>query len=832
MALSRKSSQVFLPAWLDALVLLALWLLAMVFDRLWLQMDQSVPAWDQGDHLSRALDYWRAFWQPDFFSGSWWSSLWQLSPGYRAPLVYLFTVPFFNLLGTSEDAAITVNLLFLGILIIATYGLGRFLFDRITGLWAASFCLVVPFLIELRLDYLLDFGLVAMVTATFLGLTVWRESGFSQGKNYSVWSWVWASLTGLGLGLTILTKPTGILFLAVPLAWVLIETIWAKSWVRWGQFLTLGLVAMLTFGFWFQANWLTILTSTDRSNRNWQPEGVIPGDVWSNWSYYIRQLPALIPSPILWLALGSFLLWLGFTLWQGNIKPNWKPWQSGAWLMLGVIGTYILFSIPQNKDPRHIVAIVPISLILLAWGFTVWPKAWAGLTPSLAFGLSLAWAVVNWFPIPFISQGGGRYFPDPGPAYPLAEVTQIINYQTPYLRGNLAVLPNTAAVNPMNLNYYGQAKDFKVFAREVGFQELGVEKDLDDFQWFLVKSGDQGVDHNFAPGKATLQSLVMNSPKLEITQAWDLPDGSKLKLYQQRQPQITVAREDSQELQVSLKSVQVPAKVNPQQNIPVSYQVCGPWDALKNGVLILSWQNSTNLAWVHDHGIGLGNLEAGQSPSLREPEGNYCVQEGLVMPTAENLTPGPYRLTATYLHRQTNDTYPLTTSAQVSLDPNTPLISAATPDLVSQFRQLIPSLRQGQLDPVFSNLNRMNQADPTQDYYQQLATAAQFRLQSEPNNLDQLYTLLLTQVLQRQAPQAENTALKITELDSENPYAWAYLAVIYLYQWQGGKAQTALDQVTRLNPNLPELPTLQAVAAVMQLNLVRAWQIYQSTQAT
>ncbi|MDS3862118.1 phospholipid carrier-dependent glycosyltransferase [Thermosynechococcaceae cyanobacterium BACA0444] len=817
-----------IPRWRDPLILVILWLGATVFDRLWLSLDQGVPAWDQGDHLSRALDYWRAFWQPDFFSGQWWTNLWQLSPSYRAPLVYLATVPLLQIFGTGVDGAITVNVLFTGILLVATYGLGRLLFDRLTGLWAASFALLMPFLIQLRLDYLLDYGLVALVTVTFWGLTAWRGA-FLRSQTITGGSWLWAGLTGGGLGLTILTKPTGILFFAVPLAWMLVAVIKAKSWGRWGQLFSLGLAALITAGFWFQANWLTILTSTDRSNRNWQPEGVIPGDVWSNWIYYLRQLPDLVTGPVLWLSLGSFLLWLGYTLWRGNIRINPRPWQSGAWLLIFLLGTYVLFSIPQNKDPRHIVPIVPILLVLLSRGFTVWSRAWAGLLPMLAAGLTLYWVLVNWFPIPILSQGGGRHLPYPGPMYPLAEVAQTINSSTPYLRGNLAVLPNTAAVNPMNLNYFGQRENFKVFAREVGFQELGVEKDLDDFQWFLVKTGEQGVDHNFAPGKATLERLVVNSPQLAITQAWNLPDGSELKLYHQRQPQITVARKDSRDLQVGLKQVQVPEKVNPQQNIPVIYEVCGPWEQLKNGVLVLTWQNQTNLAWVHDHGIGLGNLDAGQFPSRRQPEGNYCVQERLVMPTAANLTPGPYRLTATYLNRQTQAHYPLNTTATTALDPTTAPIPAPTPDLVSQFRQLIPSLRQGQLDPVFGNLNRMNQADPTQDYYQQLAAAAQFRLQSEPNNLDQLYILLLTQVLQRQAPQAETTALKITELDAENPYAWAYLAVIYLYQWQGGKAQMALDQVARLNPNLSELKTLNIVAAIMQLNLVQAWSLLRNS---
>lgn len=810
-----------------------LWLGATIFDRLWLQLDHSVPAWDQGDHLSRALDYWRAFWQPNLFSGEWWASLWRLSPSYRAPLVYLATVPFLTFWGTGVDVAIAVNLLFTAILLVATYGLGRLLFEsagRATGLWAAGFSLWMPFLIQLRLDYLLDYGLVAMVTLTFWGLTAWRWSLLH--KRSTGWSWLWAGLTGGGLGLTILTKPTAILFFAVPLAWMLIEISKAKSWGRWGQFLCLGLVALWTAGFWFQANWLTILTSTDRSNRNWQPEGVIPGDVGSNWSYYLRQLPDLVTGPVLWLSLGSFLLWLGYTLWRGNIRINPQPWQSGAWLLIFLLGTYVLFSIPQNKDPRHIVPIVPILLVLLSRGFTVWSRAWAGILPTLAAALTLAWALGNWFPIPLLSQWSGRHLPSPGPAYPLAEVTQTIAQAQPYLRSTLAVIPNTATVNPMNLNYYGQVEDFRVFAREVGFQPEGVAKDLDDFPWFIIKTGVQGVDHNFAPGKAALAQRIPTSPNLRLAQAWNLADGSELKLYQQQSPQIEVAPQASQSPQIRLQEVKVPTAVNPQQAIPVTYQVCGPWDALEQGVLILTWQNALRTskalqhqAWVHDHGIGLGNLDRGRSLSQSAARENFCVLERLVMPLPTGLAPGPYGLTAAYVNRVSQESYPLATTAQMTLDDKIPLSPTTTPDLLSQFRQLIPALRSGQLDPVFNNLNRMNQADPTQDYYQQLATAAQFRLQTDPDNLEQLYTLLLTQVLQRQAPAATQTAQRITQLDPKNPYAWAYLAVVYLYQWHGGQAQAALDQVARLNPNLTELKTLNIVAAIMQLNLVQAWSL-------
>jgi hypothetical protein len=40
-------------------VLLALWLSCLLADGLWVGQHHLPPAWDQGDHLSRALGFWQ-----------------------------------------------------------------------------------------------------------------------------------------------------------------------------------------------------------------------------------------------------------------------------------------------------------------------------------------------------------------------------------------------------------------------------------------------------------------------------------------------------------------------------------------------------------------------------------------------------------------------------------------------------------------------------------------------------------------------------------------------------------------------------------------------------
>ena len=137
-------------------------------------------------------------------------------------------------------------------------------------------------------------------------------------------------------------------------------------------------------------------------------------------------------------------------------------------------------------------------------------------------------------------------------------------------------------------------------------------------------------------------------------------------------------------------------------------------------------------------------------------------------------------------------------------------------DLVSRMSQLAVDLQQGKLDNIFVQIDNFNQYDPTQDYLKQIEFAANYYLENEPNNLNWRYTLVLSQLLQRKAPELIQNLTELTKYDRQNPYTWLYLAFVYLYDFQPKQAEKQLIIAEKLKPDIPELKTLKTVTNIMK----------------
>ncbi|PMB06675.1 phospholipid carrier-dependent glycosyltransferase, partial [Fischerella thermalis CCMEE 5273] len=150
----------------NLLILSMIWLLGAVCDRIWFALDNSIPAWDQADYLTGTLIYWQALQNPQFWDSQWWQNFWMLSSKIP-PLTYIVGAVVQNIFGTGPDQAALIMLLFSAVLLGSIYGLGTILFSETVGLWAAALCQVMPALYKLRLDFLLDYPLAAVVTLSF-----------------------------------------------------------------------------------------------------------------------------------------------------------------------------------------------------------------------------------------------------------------------------------------------------------------------------------------------------------------------------------------------------------------------------------------------------------------------------------------------------------------------------------------------------------------------------------------------------------------------------------------------------------------------------------------
>ena len=883
-----------------------IWLVGALCDRIWFSLDQSVPAWDQADYLTGTLNYWRALQNPQWLNGEWWQSFWLLSSKIP-PLTYVTGAIVQNIFGTGFDQATLINLLFNAILLGSTYGLGKILFTESVGLWAAVLCQIMPALYRYRLEFLLDFPLTAVVTLCFFCFTAWRlaidnnlkpktqnpslDPNSQPYRNKTYHPLFWTVAFGLCFGLALMVKQTTLIFLLTPLVWVGGYCLFCRRWGSLLQLITsLGLSA-LVFAPWYRTNWLLILTSGKRATIDSAiAEGDAPLNTLGAWTFYLQQLPYQVSLPLLLVPIVALLLYWGVALGIKNkqLKPkNFKSklhlWEL-KWLGIFLLGAYLLSSLNPNKDDRYVLPYLPVISIFLGYGLTRIRSVWGKPIRWGTLGLATILMLFNIFPIGgipgnFLTQtlsAKVQHYPYTGEKFPHSQVIKQIIQTQPYLRSTLGVLPSTSVINQHNFNYYGALEDFQVYGRQVGTRESFVEQDARSLSWFLTKTDNQG---SVPKAQAAIAQKVETGGDFQLNKTWKLPDSSTIKLYQQKTPplEVQVISDAQPPAKVILTQVKVPASAPPGVPIPVTYQWRGNWSALQNGLVLLSWENSTpknsipnnstsknstipknsipknsipknstsatqnitnqTTLWLHDRGIGMGRLQSNDARAVKSTSKlkskSFQVTERLAMLPPKNTLPGNYTLKATYLNRISGESYQIKVP-EVTLEINPQATATPAPelDLLTQLRELGAMMPKGikALEKVFDEVGRINQYDPIQDYLVQARQTLIYRLENTtPSKTLQYrnwaYTLGLTNVLQRRVDDAIASLQKVIQLDPENPYAYAYLAFVQLYDWRGADAEKSLEPALAKNPEITEIKALSGVAALMQGNLIKAWQI-------
>ena len=794
------------------LYLSLIWLGGVILDRAWFFFDQSVPAWDQADYLNGVMNYWSAFQTPEWFNPNWWEQIWLLSSKIP-PGMYILTAPFLEVFGTNYDAATIILTVFSAILIVSVYGLGCLLFNPKVGLLAAILCQILPGLYRYRTEFVLDYPVTAIVTLCFFFLTLWKQSNRL--------TWLSAIGVGITIGFGLMIKQTVLLFLLFPIIWLLLTTLWEKKWQRLLEICLGFMVSLLIFYPWYRTNWLLILTSGKRATVD---SAIAEGDPALNtidaWIYYGKILPYLLSWHLLIIPIVCFLIY-GF-LWLRN--QNWfndRDIKIIRWLAIFLIGGYFLNSSNINKDARYILPLLPILSLIFAQGLYLVRRQWRGYLISGSVGLGILLMILNLFPlkgemITKILSPNVQHYPTIGKDYPHQEVISEIVKTSPYLRTTLGVLPSTPIINQHNFSFYGAKANFQVYGRQVGVEEGNIEKDARSLPYFLTKSGDQG---SVSQPQTLITRRIETGDDFRLTKTWELPDRTSLKLYQKKEATVEVNPIADTPRKVKLTNIEFPEKIPADASIPIRYTWEGNWQELKSGIVLLTWEGEEDF-WLHDHGIGMGNL----STQLAK-KGGFQVRENTAMFVPPDLPSGDYILKGRYIDRETRKSYPLDLpDVSLKVEANVSSPNAPELDLVTQLRLAAMKLPQGEaaLEDIFATIERINQYDPIQDYLKQAEIALKYRLQAEEIKLEWLYPLALSEVLQRDAEGAIEQFKTLTELDSKNPHSYAYLAFVYLYDWQPQAAEKTLETALNLNPNLDILHTLDGVSALMQGNIIKA----------
>ncbi|MGI8500021.1 MAG: phospholipid carrier-dependent glycosyltransferase, partial [Hassallia sp.] len=654
-----------------------------------------------------------------------------------------------------------------------------------------------------------------------------------------------AAAFGLSLGLAFLVKQTALFFLLTPIAWVGFATLRQRRWGRLAQLLGSLYLSVLVFAPWYRTNWLIILTSGKRATIDSAiTEHDAPLNTLQAWTYYWHQLPNQVSLPLLLVPIFALLLYWGHVKekgqggqgGQGDKENNSFPPSPSSpplsyslkWIAIFWIGSYILSSLNPNKDDRYVLPYLPVLSLFLAYGLSCSRHLWGKRTRFYTVGLAIILMLFNLFPVGGVLGGWmtqtlsprSQSYPYFGIELPHRQVIAQIIQTEPYLRSTLGVLPSTAEINQHNFNYYGALENFQVYGRQVGTRKKFLEQDRRSLSWFLTKTGNQG---SIPETQAAIVEAVQTSPDFELNKSWKISDRSILKLYHQKLPPVEVKSLSAiTHPGIILSRVTVPKKAPPGIPVPVTYEWSGSSQELQQGLVLLTWQNSDNFKWLHDHGIAMGALHSTSNQHLS------VIERMAMLPSADTVA-GTYTLEATYLNRISGETYPIKVpKVTLEIDPKATATPAPELDLVTQLRILGANLSKGAsaLEQVFNDIGRINQYDPIQDYLVQGRLTLAYRLEHIAQNRDWAYALALANVLQIRVNDAIASFTKVTQLDAENPYAYGYLAFVHLYNWQPVAAQKSLEPGLAKNPNITELKGLSAVAYLMQGNIIKAWQIY------
>lgn len=775
----------------DIFVLAAIWVASVAFDLLWIQHQQIPPAWDQGEHLSRAIGIWSVLRQPAPWNGDWWFQLWAEAPTYRGPLTYLLTAPVFELLGPSFKSAMAANGLWNGLLLLSCYGLGRQAHSRSAGLWCAFFAAVSPALLNQRTDFLIDLSLTAVLSSCWWLLSQWRWHAKES-------RWSWSLLSGVGLASVFLTRPTGLVLLWLPLMLLAIQALRAARTRHWELVVQLLAAASLAYALswpWFSQNWLTILSTINKA-RQWgvaYQEGLEANSL-EGWLYYPRLLPTMAGGVLVALVVfgaGLAQIQRPKPLNQEALPAGWWLW----WLSLP-LGGLLVSTLMTSKDFRFVLPLLPqlcLGLgVLMARVRTRWAMPWR--IAILAIGLQTAlWNQWGWG---MNLSGFPSHWPAREPGWPIEEIVSTVRSRSPHQLSTIAVLPDSERFNAFNLDAEGRRQQGRVAARQTVAPLETAGNDLNHFDWFVIKNGDQGVMSD--ERQARQASLVSASPAFVEAGRWTLPDGSKALLMQRRELSLDVQPINT----CSSGVVKVSLQGNP---AGVAITVQGPISRLRGARLMIE-RADAKAARRADQAVGLGLLK------LEDLSADSCIRVHQQLANIGAVSDENMRV-------RLLDSNNKVQQAEVEILPAGTSAEDHLINRVSELRALGGLLKRGQVDELFSRVGPLNQSDPNQAYLADGEAIFKARLQQQPDNMGDLYALAVAQALQRKAADAAQTLEHITERDPTNANALMGLGVVQLYRFKPWAAQKVLDAAAKLMPDNPTLTTLRIVASALRLDL-------------
>ena len=779
----------------DIILIILLIMITFLCDLYWNSLIELIPAWDQGFHLSNLYRFANLFGESNIFEDNWWYSFWNITDNYRGPLSYIISGITIKIFGISLKNAILSNTVFNIISLFSIYIFCKKFISKEVGLFASLIYTFNPFIFNIRNDYLIDLQQVSFILLSWLLLSLWYMSTTKE---------IFLSLSsGLSLGLLFLTKPVSIGFLFIPILLIIYKKIYKKNFLNIFKNLPL-IIFFITFYIvikqWLEQNWLTITTSILNA---WQwgikYQDGLEANTLGGWLYYPRALIEITNPLIILTLLSLYLIYkFRFKYQNRNKRLNMfliKNKQNYIWWCSLPANIFLLNILMSSKDPRFILPLFPfVCIIISLLLFELKNKYKYSLISKFLFVITILITLIfNQIKIYSSSIQRSNDFVNPNIVH--NQIIKEVNISSPFLESIIGFIPDTKFYNTYNLDAEALRINKGIRVRQIMSNLDSYKKDIKFYDWFLVKTGDQG--EMTSESRNQLSKLLNDSNIFEVQKEWKIHDKSSLKLLRRK--------ELSEKLYFDNCKSDIPQIYIKFLKEGIKIDIYGELSQLNNSYLLLDIKNK-NIK--EDLNISL--------PKIINTEINdRCIHYSKSLESKiqiDKLSPDT-EINALILDNEKriiklkniNKIFKLTTNESFLFN---------KVDLVKEMGEY---LRNGKFDELFNLVSLVNQSDPEQKYLKEAEIIFSKRASLGSNEISNLYAIAISQILQKKPLSAISTIDKILLKEPGNSNAYIAKAVSEIYLFKINSATKSLKNSLAFNTDLKKEKILRKSYSISKL---------------
>ncbi len=778
-----------------------LFIFSILLDNLFFLNLSEPPAWDQGYHLSNLFKIHNFIIDKDLDFFSKFNNVINVSDNYRGPLTYLLSAFVLKLFGNTYKIAYLSNHLFNLISLISIYQLGKFLKSREIGIWASIFFSFSPLIINERTNYLIDLALTSFSILCFLVLVKWNQ----HKKEFSFYSLFYGFL----LGLIFLTKPTGIIFFIVPSILFFANKFRKNNNKRYLilELILLILIFLIIIFPWFSRHWITITSSTLNAWKwgvNYQ-EGLDFNTI-GGWIFYFKKLPNAFGSINFFIIILIFIIDKIEKIKSKNYSNNFK--KNRFLFIIFSFNYYLISSLMSSKDIRFILPLYPIICIYFSLIFNSINIKKFNLNIK-KYLMIFSLTICIFIPLSNFQNISYRN-KDFLKKWPHADIIKNIEYQNPGILSVLAVIPDTKELNTFNLEAEAAREGQNVIIRQVVSNIKTFKDDLKYFDWFLIKSKNQGVMSS--ESKILLQEYLTNSNSFSIQKDWLLPDGSKAYLYRRKIVNSSIQKTDC--------SLDFPNTSIKQISNGLNIKFSGKGENYLSSYFLLDLDS--DLSSIRE------NISLGQGLLSKNLKFNKCYEISQNIPVQFNLKNQnqKFSINLRQIDKNGNIKPVILKNNYLEIDSsnlnNNEVLLA---NRVKEVEKLGNYLQKGEYESLFNLVGVLNQSDPKQIYLSDSEVLYKERYK-ESENIENLYNILISQILQRKINNAKDTIQKITKIDLKNGNAFLAQAIIDIYLLKPSSSLNSIKIAKSLNMSIESkeiLKITEGIANLLNMNFKKGF---------